>query len=147
MSKMQIHVHRGCSILLIEYDFFFHQVKWKKYWTRGKCSLSAYMRLASRFFFVTKAVSGSNTHLSHLMTKPKMICATSEDSDQPGHPPSLIRVFTVSTIGIWGPNVSSFGQRILWSDWTVARLIPVFTGRKGHLLVLSWGGSFAYRNF
>ena len=25
----------------------------------------------------------------------KMACASSEDSDQPGHPPSLIRVFAV----------------------------------------------------
>ena len=26
-------------------------------------------------------------------------CAPSEDSDQPGHPPRLIRVFTVRSIG------------------------------------------------
>ena len=33
---------------------------------------------------------------SRLMTKTnKMACAPSEDSDQPEHPPSLIRVFTV----------------------------------------------------
>ena len=29
----------------------------------------------------------------------KMTCAPSEDSDQPGHPPSLIRVFAVRTMG------------------------------------------------
>ena len=29
----------------------------------------------------------------------KMACAPSEDSDQPGHPPSLIRVFTVRSVG------------------------------------------------
>ena len=29
----------------------------------------------------------------------KMACAPSEDSDQPGHPPSLIRVFTVLSMG------------------------------------------------
>ena len=29
----------------------------------------------------------------------KMACAPSEDSDQPGHPPSLIRVFAVHSIG------------------------------------------------
>ena len=28
-----------------------------------------------------------------------MACATSEDSDQPGHPPSLIRVFTMRSMG------------------------------------------------
>ena len=29
----------------------------------------------------------------------KMVCAPSEDSDQPGHPPSLIRVFAVRSVG------------------------------------------------
>ena len=29
----------------------------------------------------------------------KMACALSEDSDQPGHPPSLIRVFAVRSMG------------------------------------------------
>ena len=33
--------------------------------------------------------------LSRLMTKPTNDCAPSEDSAQPGHPPSLIRVFAV----------------------------------------------------
>ena len=31
----------------------------------------------------------------------KMICALSEDSDQPGHPPSLIRVFAVGMKKPW----------------------------------------------
>ena len=48
-------------------------------------------------------------------------CAPSEDSDQPGHPPSLIRVFAVRSVGSKGPNVSSCGQRRLggcpgWSE-------------------------------
>ena len=64
-------------------------------------------------------------------------CAPSEDSDQPGHPPSLIRVFAVHSIGSLGPKVSSCGQRRLWSDWA-----DVFAGRTVILLVLSWGGSF-----
>ena len=29
----------------------------------------------------------------------KMACAPSEDSDQPGHPPILIRVFAVRSVG------------------------------------------------
>ena len=29
----------------------------------------------------------------------KMACATSEDSEQPGHPPSLIRIFVVRSVG------------------------------------------------
>ena len=47
-------------------------------------------------------------------------CAPSEDSDQPGHPPSLVRVFAVRLMGSWGPNLSSCGQRRLWSDWADA---------------------------
>ena len=35
----------------------------------------------------------------------------SEDSDQPGHPPSLIRVFAVRSMGSLGPNFASGGQR------------------------------------
>ena len=43
----------------------------------------------------------------------KMACAPSEDSDQPGHPPSLIRVFTVHSMGSLAPKFSSCGQRRL----------------------------------
>ena len=48
-------------------------------------------------------------------------CAPSEDSDQPGHPPSLIRVFTVRLMGSLGPKLSLCGQRRLWSDWADAQ--------------------------
>ena len=44
-------------------------------------------------------------------------CAPSEDSDQPGHPPSLIRVFAMRSMGSWRLQLSSCGQRRLWSDW------------------------------
>ena len=64
----------------------------------------------------------------------KMVCAPSEDSNQPGHPPSLIRVFAVRAMGSWGSNVSSCGQRRLWSDWRMPRLIWVFAGRTGHFV-------------
>ena len=47
-------------------------------------------------------------------------CAPSEDSDQPGHQPSLIRVFAVHLMCSYGPKLSSCGQRILWSDWVDA---------------------------
>ena len=43
----------------------------------------------------------------------KMTCAPSEDSDQPGHPPSLIRVFVVRSIDRQAPKVSSCGKRRL----------------------------------
>ena len=48
-------------------------------------------------------------------------CAPIEDSDQHGHPPSLIRVFAVRSVDIYGPNLSSCRQRRLggcrgWSE-------------------------------
>ena len=47
--------------------------------------------------------------------------ALSEDSDQPGHLPSLIRLFTVHLMGSLGPKLSSCWQRRLWSDWADAQ--------------------------
>ena len=41
----------------------------------------------------------------------KMTFVPSEDSDQPGHPPSLIRVFAERSMGSLGPNFVSSGER------------------------------------
>ena len=41
----------------------------------------------------------------------RMIFVPNVDSDQPGHPPSLIRVFAVRSMGSLGPNFASGGQR------------------------------------
>ena len=51
----------------------------------------------------------------------KMACAPSEDSDQPGHPPSLIRVFAVrmKKAGVLSYILSA--QQRLWSDWADAQ--------------------------
>ena len=59
-----------------------------------------------------------------------MTCASSEDSDRPGHPPSLIRVFAVR---LKKPKVLSYplsAQRRLW----MPRLIWVFAGRTCHFV-------------
>ena len=44
-------------------------------------------------------------------------CAPSKDSDQPGHPPSLIRVFAVHMKKAWVLSYTLNAQRRLWSDW------------------------------
>ena len=46
----------------------------------------------------------------------KMTCAPCEDSDQPGHLPSLIRVFAVHTKKAWVLSYPLSAQRRLWSD-------------------------------
>ena len=51
----------------------------------------------------------------------KVAFAPSKDWDQPGHPPSLIRVFVVHSMGSSAPKFSSCGQRRLWSDWADAQ--------------------------
>ena len=48
-------------------------------------------------------------------------CAPSEDSDQPGHSPSLIRVFAVRMKKAWVLSYPLSAQRRLWSDWADAQ--------------------------
>ena len=50
-----------------------------------------------------------------------MACAPSEDSEQPGHPPSLIRVFAVRIKKAWVLSYPLSAQRRLWSDWADAQ--------------------------
>ena len=51
----------------------------------------------------------------------KMNCAPSEDSDQPGHLPSLIRVFAVCMKKHWALKYLLSAQWRLWSDWADAQ--------------------------
>ena len=51
----------------------------------------------------------------------KKACVPSKDYDQPGHPPSLIRVFTVCLKKTWVLSYPLSAQRTLWSDWANAQ--------------------------
>ena len=59
----------------------------------------------------------SHHHLSRDMTKLTSDCASSENSDQPGHPPSLIRVFAVRMKKAWILSYPLSALRRLWTDW------------------------------
>ena len=50
-----------------------------------------------------------------------MACAPSEDSEQPGHPPSPIRVFAVRIKKVCVLSYPLSAQRRLWSDWADAQ--------------------------
>ena len=50
-----------------------------------------------------------------------MACTPSEDSDQPGHPPSLIRVFAVRMKKARVLSYPLSAQWRLWSDWAEAQ--------------------------
>ena len=54
----------------------------------------------------------------------KMACALSNDSDQPGHPPSLIRVFAVRMKKAWVLSYPLSARRRLWSDWADSEADP-----------------------
>ena len=63
----------------------------------------------------------------HLLFEPQhnktnnMTCVPSKDSDQPRHPPSLIRVFAVRMKKPWVLSYPLSVQRRLWSDWADAQ--------------------------
>ena len=50
-----------------------------------------------------------------------MTCVLSEDSDQPGHPPSLIRVFAVRMKENWVLSYPLVALRRRWSAWADAQ--------------------------
>ena len=69
-------------------------------------------------------------------------CAPSVDSDQPGHPPSLIRVFAVRIKKAWVFSYPLSAREDSDQTGRMPRLILVFAGRILTLLVLSCRGSF-----
>ena len=60
-------------------------------------------------------------YMCHLMTKPTLWHVRPEKTDQPGHPPSLIRVFAVRMKKAWIFSYPLSAQRRLWSDWADAQ--------------------------
>ena len=61
----------------------------------------------------------------------KMACAPSADSDQPEHPPSLIRVFAVRMKKALVFSYPLSVKRRLWSDWAAAQ--PDLSLRWAHM--------------
>ena len=76
-----------------------------------------------------------------------MACAPSEDSDQPGHPPNLIRVFAVHMKKAWILSYPVRAQRRLLSDWAYAQADLSSLGAQVILVGLSWGDSNALLHF
>ena len=78
----------------------------------------------------------------------KTACVPSENSYQPGHLPSLIRVFTVCMKKLWVLSYPLSAQWRLWSDWMDAQadLNPRWVHI--HFVVLSCHGShYFFLNF
>ena len=73
----------------------------------------------------------------------KMTCAPSKDSDQPGHPPSLIRDFVCA---VWVAKDARFlhADSEDCSDWANAQADLSSMGAQVISLVLSRGVSYVY---
>ena len=72
--------------------------------------------------FFSKNCKFFHTYLSRLKTEPtKWSVRPARTQPQPGHPPSLISLRSTLNGYSWRPNVSSCGQRRLWSDWADAQ--------------------------
>ena len=67
-------------------------------------------------------------------------CAPSKDSDQPGRPPSLIRVFAVRMKKPWVLSYPLSTQGRLWSDWADAQADLGLRWAHTHFVgfVMSW---------
>ena len=132
-------------LILLYTDFYPHPPKkFEKLFFIIKCSsfiLKLYSENPYRFQSVVDETYVENDPLQpfnsfespHDETN-KMACAPSEDSDQPGHPPSLIRVLAVRMKKAWVLSYPLSAQRILWSDLVDAQAD----------LSLRWAQSFCW---
>ena len=82
-------------------------------------------KIAPKILIVQKSVSLENrmskTSFEPWHDKTNKVTALSEDWDQPGHLPSLIRVFAVRMKKAWVLSYPLSAQRRLWSDWADAQ--------------------------
>ena len=92
-----------------------------RFWNNAYTRLIMYMQI--RYNAIHNGFwSGFNMKIDPRHDKTnKMICAPSEDSDQPGHPPSLIRVSAVRLKQNWVLSYPLSTQQRLWSDWADAQ--------------------------
>ena len=108
-------------------------------------------RQASTSNSLVKHTSMSNKYsffsLSCSMTKPTKWPVRPAKTDQPGHPPSLIRVFAIHMKKAWVLSYLLSAQRRLWSDCRCPGWSETSLGAQVILLVLSCSGSFFFLSF
>ena len=100
----------------------------------GYANVSASIVSLKRLIVSKTFLDNFNTFQPHDKTN-KVVCAPSEDSDQPGHPPCLIRIFAVRTKKAWILSYPMSAQRRLWSDWADAQADPSLRWAHSHFLV------------
>ena len=98
----------------------------------GYANVSASIVSLKRLFVSKIFLDTFNTFKPHDKTN-QLVCAPGEDSDQPGHPPCLIRVFADRTKKAWILSYPLSAQRKLWSDWADALADPNLCWAHSHL--------------
>ena len=95
--------------------------------------------LPDLFVQVLRAITTLRFEPHHDKTN-KMACAPSEDSDQPGHPPSLIIGFAVRMEVAWTLSYTVSASKDSDQTGRMPRLIWVFAGRTCHFVgfVMRW---------
>ena len=96
---------------------------WTRHMTQHTLGIDQYpqiVRLPSEWFFRQHKTKRKKIWAATRQNQ-QCGCAPSEDSDQPGHPPSLIRVFAVRMKKAWVLSYPLSAQRRLWSDWPDAQ--------------------------
>ena len=120
--RKQIPCHsRICNIIIMMYNFL---------WTKICILLDCYHSLLNHHKYIWAATWPNHQN----------DCAPSEDSDQPGHPPSLIRVFAVRMKKAWILSYPLSAHRRLWSDWADAQADLNLRWASSHFVgfVMSW---------
>ena len=90
-----------------------------------------------KYLFIEKQLSSIPRSVESTFEPPhdktnKMACAPSEDSDQPGHPPSLIRVFACAQLVAKEPSFLHVDSEDSDQTKRMPRLNWVFAGRTCH---------------
>ena len=132
--------------ILLDFQGFFSSTQsryWKQYWhnkalLRKICQNWRQAKTSSSSLSKTTNSDRERFEPPHDKTS-KMAGAPSEDSYQPWHPPSLIRVFAVRMKKASVLSYTLSARRRLWSDWADAQadppsLIWVFAGRTCHFI-------------
>ena len=113
-------------------------------WSKSSLGVHVFSVCFSYIYITVKTIIQGQAELNWATSwkTNKVACAPSKDSDQPGHLPSLIRVFTVRMKKAWFISYPLSAQRRLirlgWCPgWSESLL-----GAHATLLVLSWGSSY-----
>ena len=131
---MERLIFLACNIYSILAEYSLHSCTYR--WVLWPMGLWLFYCLLSNFYWVSMQPFSELSPLSSAaaafpsslsLFEPqhdkinKMTYAPSEDSDRPGHLPSLIRVFAVGMKKAWVLSYQLSTQQRFWSDWADAQ--------------------------